>query len=61
MNYLVAVPTVRQRLPKGNPDELNDTLCIPMQLDAFVRNTSVSNGAQSSAKIAPIIQPNYTS
>ena len=41
-------------------NEPNDTLCVPMKLDAFVLNTSVCDGENSSAKIAPITQPNYT-
>ncbi|TGJ64883.1 hypothetical protein EYR41_008891 [Orbilia oligospora] len=36
-------------------------LLIPMKLDAFVFNEAVCNGGPKDAKIAPIIQPNYTS
>ncbi|KAI1746877.1 hypothetical protein F4782DRAFT_523061 [Xylaria castorea] len=44
--------------------DLNDTICLPMKLDAFVFNGPVCSGGaeadEARAKIAPITQPNYT-
>ncbi|CAH0046897.1 unnamed protein product [Clonostachys solani] len=44
--------------------DLNNTLSLPMKLDAFIFNPSVSSGGPNPddrrAKIAPITQPNYT-
>ncbi|KAK6499506.1 hypothetical protein TWF506_004136 [Arthrobotrys conoides] len=36
-------------------------LLVPMKLDAFVFNAAVCSGGPKDAKIAPIVQPNYTS
>ncbi|KAI1359327.1 hypothetical protein F5Y08DRAFT_84315 [Xylaria arbuscula] len=45
-------------------EDLNDTICLPMKLDAFVFNGPVCSGGEQGdearAKIAPITQPNYT-
>ncbi|KAF3920986.1 hypothetical protein ABW20_dc0103976 [Dactylellina cionopaga] len=38
-----------------------NNLLIPMKVDAFVFNAAVCSGGPKEAKIAPIVQPNYTS